>query len=49
MEQLAEYSKWWRIPLAERREKISDLAIETVFFRIDIASMSGLRAIPEAE
>jgi hypothetical protein len=49
MELLAEHSKWWRIPLAERREKISDLAIETVFFRIDIASMSGLRAIPEAE
>ena len=48
-ELLAEHSEWWRTPLAERREKISDLAIETVFFRIDIASMSGLRAIPEAE
>ena len=42
MEQLAEYSEWWKNPLAERREKISDLAIETVFFRIDITSMSGL-------
>ena len=30
-------------------KKISDLAIETVFFRIDIASMTGLRGIPEAE
>ena len=49
MELLAEHSEWWRTPLAERREKISDLAIETVFFRIEIASMSGLRAIPEAE
>jgi uncharacterized protein len=48
-EQLAQYSKWWSNPLAERREKVSDLAVETVFFRIDIASMSGLRAIPEAE
>jgi hypothetical protein len=49
MEQLAQYSEWWRNPLAERREKVSDLAIETVFFRIDITSMNGLRAIPEAE
>ena len=49
MEQLGQYSEWWRTPLAERREKISDLAIETVFFRIDITSMSGLRSIPEAE
>jgi uncharacterized protein len=48
MEQLAQYSEWWKTPLAERREKISDLAIETVFFRIDITSMDGLRAIPEA-
>jgi uncharacterized protein len=49
MEQLAKYSEWWRTPLAERREKISDLHIDTVFFRIDITSMSGLRSIPEAE
>ena len=49
MEQLAKYAEWWRNPLAERREKVSDLAIETVFFRIDITSMNGLRAIPEAE
>ena len=49
MEQLAQYSEWWKTPLAERREKISDLAIETVFFRIDITSMTGLGAIAEAE
>ena len=49
MELLAQHSEWWRNPLAERREKVSDLAIETVFFRIDITSMNGLRAIPEAE
>jgi nitroimidazol reductase NimA-like FMN-containing flavoprotein (pyridoxamine 5'-phosphate oxidase superfamily) len=49
LEQLAQNSQWWQNPLAERRERTSDLAIETVFFRIDIESMSGLRAIPEAE
>ena len=48
-ERLAQCSEWWRIPLAERREKISDSSMETVFFRIDIESMSGLRAIPEAQ
>ena len=47
MEQLAQFSEWWKTPLAERREKTSDLAIKPVFFRIDIGSMSGLRAIPE--
>jgi len=49
MEQLAQYSAWWRTPLAERREQTSDLSIEPVFFRIDIESMSGLRAMPEAQ
>jgi nitroimidazol reductase NimA-like FMN-containing flavoprotein (pyridoxamine 5'-phosphate oxidase superfamily) len=49
LEQLAQYSEWWRNPLAQRREQISDLSIEPVFFRIDIKSMSGLGAIPEAE
>jgi uncharacterized protein len=48
-ELLAQFSEWWRTPLAERREQISDLSVEPVFFRIDIVSMSGLRAIPEAE
>ncbi len=45
-ERLAQYSEWWSTPLAERREGTRDLAIEPVFFRIDIASMSGLRAVP---
>jgi uncharacterized protein len=45
MEQLSQYSQWWRTPLAERREQTDDLSIEPVFFRIDIESMSGLRAI----
>jgi nitroimidazol reductase NimA-like FMN-containing flavoprotein (pyridoxamine 5'-phosphate oxidase superfamily) len=48
LEQLAQYSNWWRTPLAERREQTSDLSVEPVFFRIDIGSMSGLRALPEA-
>jgi uncharacterized protein len=46
-ERLAQYSEWWRTPLAERRERTSDLSIEPVFFRIDIGSMNGLRSIPE--
>jgi nitroimidazol reductase NimA-like FMN-containing flavoprotein (pyridoxamine 5'-phosphate oxidase superfamily) len=49
LEQLAQYSEWWRNPLAERRELTSDLSIEPVFFRIDVGSMTGLRGIPEAE
>ena len=48
-QRLEQYSGWWRIPLAARREQTSDLSIETVFFRIDIESMSGLRAMYEPE
>ena len=46
---LAQYSRYWQNPLAERREQTSDLSIELVYFRIDIASISGLRAMPEGE
>ena len=46
---LSQYSDWWRNPLVQRRDRTSDLSIETVFFRIDIESMSGLRAVPEGE
>jgi nitroimidazol reductase NimA-like FMN-containing flavoprotein (pyridoxamine 5'-phosphate oxidase superfamily) len=46
-EQLAQVSDWWRTPLAQRREGSGDLSIEPIFFRIDIASMTGLRGIPE--
>jgi nitroimidazol reductase NimA-like FMN-containing flavoprotein (pyridoxamine 5'-phosphate oxidase superfamily) len=49
LEKLAQYSQYWKTPLAERREQTSDLSIEPVFFRIDIGSMSGLHAIPETE
>jgi len=41
--------QWWLTPLAQRREQVGDLEIEPVFFRIDIVSMSGLRAIPGAQ
>jgi len=47
-ERLAKFSDWWQTPLAERRERTGDLSIEPVFFRIDIASMSGLRGTSEA-
>jgi uncharacterized protein len=45
----AQCSEWWRIPLSEARDRSLISSMETVFFRIDIKSMSGLRAIPEAE
>ena len=47
-ERLAKVADWWRTPLAERRERATDLSIEPVFFHIDIASMSGLRGLPES-
>jgi nitroimidazol reductase NimA-like FMN-containing flavoprotein (pyridoxamine 5'-phosphate oxidase superfamily) len=47
-ERLSKFTEWWRLPLAERRERVDDLAVEPVFFRIEIASMSGLRSAPEA-
>jgi nitroimidazol reductase NimA-like FMN-containing flavoprotein (pyridoxamine 5'-phosphate oxidase superfamily) len=47
-ERLAKFSDWWQTPLAERRERTGDLSIEPIFFRIDIASMSGLRGMSEA-
>ena len=46
---VARSSEWWRIPLSGARDRGLVSSIETVFFRIDIKSISGLRAIPEAE
>lgn len=46
---LSEYSNWWQTPLAGRREQMSDLEVEPIFFRIDIASISGLRTLPEPQ
>lgn len=48
LQHLGEFSNWWRTPLAERREQLSDEEIEPVFFRIDISSISGLRAMMKA-
>lgn len=45
IEKLGEFSQWWKTPLAQRREQTSDADIETVFFRIDISDMTGLRTI----
>jgi len=46
-EMLAQSARWWVTPMAERREQVSDQEIQPVFFRIDIESMTGLRAVPE--
>jgi uncharacterized protein len=46
LEQLSQYSEWWLVPLAQKRETTSDLSIEPVFFRIAIESMTGLGAVP---
>jgi nitroimidazol reductase NimA-like FMN-containing flavoprotein (pyridoxamine 5'-phosphate oxidase superfamily) len=46
MELLSQQSQWWRTPLEERRGQTSDSSIEPIFFRIDIASISGLQAVP---
>jgi hypothetical protein len=48
MERLAQYSQWWETPLAERREQMTDVSIETVFFRINVETITGLRGVPEA-
>ena len=45
----AQSSEWWRIPLSGARDRGLVSSIETLFFRIDIKSISGLRAIPEAK
>ena len=47
-EKLGQFSDWWVTPMAQRREKASDLDISPIFFRINIESISGLRSLPEA-
>lgn len=39
--------RWWLNALAERRERVSDLLIEPLFFRIHIDAMTGLKASEE--
>lgn len=48
-ELLGQNSDWWLNPLAERRGQSGDLSIEPLFFCVDIKSISGLRAMPEAQ
>lgn len=49
IEKLQEFSWWWKTPLAQRRETVSDISVQPIFFRIDIVSMTGLRAIADPE
>ena len=44
---LSQTAQWWLTPLAERREHTGDLAIEPLFFRVDVVSMTGLRTVSE--
>jgi hypothetical protein len=46
LERLSQFSEWWQVPLAQKRETISDLSIDPVFFRIEIESMTGLSTMP---
>jgi uncharacterized protein len=48
-ELLARRHQWWLNAMAERRTTADDLSISALFFRIDIDSMTGLRARPEGE
>src|SRR5215469_13321104 len=41
---LEKRQRWWLNPIAGRRAKVDDLSIDTVFFRIRVLSMNGLRA-----
>jgi nitroimidazol reductase NimA-like FMN-containing flavoprotein (pyridoxamine 5'-phosphate oxidase superfamily) len=41
---LEKHHDWWQNPLAERQAKVGDRLIDPIFFRIEIASVTGLRA-----
>jgi hypothetical protein len=45
---LAHSEQWWLAPMVGRREQAGDLAVEPVLFRLNIDSISGLRATPES-
>jgi nitroimidazol reductase NimA-like FMN-containing flavoprotein (pyridoxamine 5'-phosphate oxidase superfamily) len=47
-EKLGQFSDWWTMPIAQRREQTRDSDISPIFFRIDIESITGLRGLPEA-
>ena len=40
---------WWLNALAERRNQVGDLDISSVFFRVKITSVSGLRGVPDTK
>ena len=46
---LAKQYHWWLNALGERQMRVGDKAIEPLFFRIRIQSMTGLRATDEKE
>jgi uncharacterized protein len=46
-QRLAQSAGWWLTAIAERREQVGDLAVAPIFFRIEVASMTGLRSMPE--
>jgi uncharacterized protein len=46
---LAKRYQWWLNALGERQVKVGDKAIEPLFFRIRIQSISGLRATDEKQ
>jgi nitroimidazol reductase NimA-like FMN-containing flavoprotein (pyridoxamine 5'-phosphate oxidase superfamily) len=37
-------NRWWQVAFAERQAKAGDHLIDPIFFRINIRSMTGLRA-----
>ena len=41
---LEKHHGWWENPLAERQAKVGDELIDSIYFRIEISSVSGLRA-----
>ena len=43
---LEKHRHFWENPLAERQAKIGDSLIDPIYFCVDIASVSGLRAKP---
>lgn len=43
-ELLEKQAQWWLNAMAERRTRVSDVEVEPIFFRIHIASLSGLQS-----
>lgn len=43
---LEKHRHFWENPLAERQAKVGDSLIDPLYFRIEISSVSGLRAKP---